>query len=123
MVLDVENGPVVSGDAAIVGDLTIGHLKTVKQTVATFNLKTNAAVRACCGFLDDQEGRAFLVADLRGVELIRNSGEEGNSRRNEARTLGEEIDEKLSAHEKRLERMGAAARKKKERARQKSDGV
>ena len=113
----MENGPVVSGDAAIVGDLTIGHLKTVKQTVATFNLKTNAAVRACCGCLDDQEGRAFLVADLRGVELIRNSGEEGNSRRNEPRTLGEEIDEKIAAHEAALDKLGAAARQKKSRAR------
>ena len=36
------------------------------------NLKTNAAVHAACGGLDDQEGRAFLTADYMGVELVRN---------------------------------------------------
>ena len=65
--------------------------------VALFNLKTNAAVRAACGCLDDQEGRAFIAADLLGIELARNQNEEGNSRRNDARRLGEEIDEKLPA--------------------------
>lgn len=117
MVLGVVNGPVVSGDGWATSEFTFGILKTIKQVVALFNLKTNAAVHAACGPLDDQEGRAFLAADLLGIELVRNLNEEGNSRANEARRLGEEIDERLQEHEKALDRLGAAARQKRSRAR------
>ena len=40
-------------------------------------------VREACGLLDDQEGRAFLTADLLHIELVRNDST------NEARRLGE----------------------------------
>eukprot|EP00966_Prymnesium_polylepis_P274065 6331256-Prymnesium_polylepis.1 len=54
--------------------------------------------------------------------LRKPQGEGGNSRGNEARRLGEEIDEKLVVYEASLERLGAAARQKKSRAR-KADGA
>ena len=49
MALGNSGGPWPSGDDKITGDLTMGDLKSIKQVVATFNLKTNASVRAACG--------------------------------------------------------------------------
>ena len=57
-----------------------------------------------------------------GVELVRGMSHEGNSRGNEARRLGEEMDEKLVAHEVALDKLGSAARQKKSRAR-KAEGA
>ena len=122
MVIGVSNGPVPSGEGAAVASLTLGDLKLVKQVVATLNLKTNADVHAACGCLDDQEGRAFLAADLIGIQLVRGLSQVGNSRGNEARRLGEEIDERLAAHEAALDKLGSTARQKKSRAR-KAEGA
>ena len=117
MVLGVTGGPRPSGDEAILEKHTWGTLKTCKQSVALLNLKTNAAVRECCGRLDDQEGRAFLAADQMGVELVRDESDVGNSRGNEARKLGEEIDEVLKEYETKYEKLGVNARKARQRAR------
>ena len=123
MVLNVTNGPRPSGDGETVNALNMGNLKTIKQSVATYNLKTNKAVKAACISLDDQEGRAFLAADLMSIELVRDLDEKGNSRCNEARVLGEEIDEMLQGHDKAWEQLGAKARQAKKRAREKLEGV
>ena len=80
MVIGITNAPLPSGDGKVVDGLTLGDLKTIKQTVALLNLKTNTAVHEACGCLDDQEGRAFLAADVIGVELVRGMSHEGNSR-------------------------------------------
>ena len=63
-----------------------------------------------------------MAADLMDIELVRGAEYEGNSRANEARRFGEEIDEKLKEYEEKLEKLGAAARQKKSRARKGADG-
>ena len=99
MLIGVEDGPVASGDDKALDKHTFGTLKIVKQATALLNISTNAAVHAACGPLDDQEGRAFLAADYMGIQLVRGKDYVGNSRENEARRLGEEIDEKLASFE------------------------
>ena len=118
MVLGVTGGPRPSGDEVVLEKHTCGTLKTCKQSVALLNLKTNAAVHECCGRLDDQEGRAFMAADQMGIELVRDETDAGNSRGNEARKLGEEIDELLKEYETKYEKLGVTARKAKQRARE-----
>jgi hypothetical protein len=85
----VARGPVMSGDGKVTEVITLRVLKSVKAAIEQLNLKKNAAVHDCCGLLDDQEGRAFLVGDLMGIEIVR------GERLNESRKLGEQIDELL----------------------------
>ena len=53
-----------------------------------------------------------------GIELVRDETDAGNSRGNEARKLGEEIDELLKEYETKYEKLGVTARKAKQRARE-----
>lgn len=111
MVLGVTNGPVPSGVTEIVSEISLGALKAISKAVASFNLAHNADVHRCCSLLDDQEGRAFLAADLRGVELLRV----------EARGVGEQIDDKLRGFKADDMRLRGAARTARSKARRKPD--
>eukprot|EP00966_Prymnesium_polylepis_P121391 2805602-Prymnesium_polylepis.1 len=73
MFTGAEKGAVKSGDGAALEQLSLRVLKSIHAAIKALNLVTNADVRACCGLLDDQEARAFLAADLMGIELVRGS--------------------------------------------------
>jgi hypothetical protein len=106
-----EKGPVMSGDGAVLEQLSLRVLKSISAAIKALNLVTNADVHACCGLLDDQEARAFLAADLLGIELVR------GSRANESRKVGEQIDTLLRGEKARdkLIRKGIRSRKSKAR--------
>ena len=67
MITGVENGPVASGDGKAVEQLNIQDLRNLRATAAKLNISKNAAVKAACGNLDEQEGYGWLAADCLGV--------------------------------------------------------
>ena len=60
----IESGPVMSGDGKVTENLTLRILKSARVGVEDLKLASNEAVHESCGLLDDQEGRAFVAADL-----------------------------------------------------------
>ena len=104
----------MSGYGKVVESLSLRILKSIHAAIQPLKLKSNDAVHECCGLLDDQEGRAFLAADLVGVELVR------GMRANESRKVGEQIDELLRGERARdqLIRKGIRSRKAKVRGKE-----
>ena len=74
----------------------------------------NAAVQESCGDLDDQEGRGWLAADVRGVTLVHSF-----EAPTEAHKVGLQIDNILTAAKAYVDRLKGAARKRKTDARKK----
>ena len=64
MFTGVARGPILSGDGKVLERFSLRVLKSIAAGIQPLNLKANAAVHESCGLLDDQEGRAFLAADL-----------------------------------------------------------
>ena len=111
----VESGPVMSGDGKVTENLTLRILKSVRVGVEDLKLASNEAVHARCGLLDDQEGRAFVAADLMGVEIVRGKAA------NESCKIGEQIDELLRGEKARDKAIRSGIRSRKAKARKKPD--
>jgi hypothetical protein len=117
MLTGVEGGPVASGGGRAADQLNIQDLRDIRDAVNKLKISKNAAVKAACGSLDDQEGRGWLGADLLGVTLVHSY-----KAPTEAHTVGQQIDDKLSDAKVHVDRLKGAARKRKTDARKKGLG-
>eukprot|EP00966_Prymnesium_polylepis_P336969 7391834-Prymnesium_polylepis.1 len=116
MFTGIERGPVTSGDGKVLEQLSLRVLKAVHTAIQTLNVAANKAVHESCDLLDEQEARAFLAADLMGVELVRGKGA------NESRTVGEQIDHLLRGEKTKDKAIRSGIRSRKSKARSKPGG-
>jgi hypothetical protein len=115
MVTGAEGGPWPSGDGQVVDQLCMQDLHDLNNAVVSLKIISNAAVQRCCGVLDEREGRGFLAADLLGAELIH-----GSVAPTEGHEVGKQVEILLSEAKEADERLRAAAKTRRAKARDKA---
>ena len=90
-------------------------LHDLNNAVVSLKIISNAAVQRCCGVLDEREGRGFLAAELLGAELIH-----GSVAPTEGHEVGKQVEILLSEAKEADERLRAAAKTRRAKARDKA---
>jgi len=115
MVTGAVGGPWPSGDGQVVDQLCMQDLHDLNNAVVSLKIISNAAVQRCCGVLDEREGRRFLAANLLGAEQLIH----GSVAPTEGHEVGKQVKILLSEAKEADERLRAAAKTRRAKARDK----